>query len=140
MLAACAIAVVRFIDRRQGLAAVELIAVAALFMVVPVFAAFGVYFGLWHAVRHTSRLMDALAPGESIGRQFVAFVRPSALTTSAALVVLTLLFVFRSNVGVVMTGVSLLLALTFPHVVVVAVLDHHRRVSRPASVTASTGG
>ncbi len=139
VLVACAMAVVGFIDRHQGLAAVELIAVATLFMVVPAFAAFGVYFGLWHAVRHTSRLMDALAPGESIGRQFAAFARASALTTSAALVVLTLLFVFRSNVGVVMTGVSLLLALTFPHVVVVAVLDHHGRVSRPA-VTASTGG
>lgn len=124
----CGLTVLRLAILRRTLAAVELIAVLTLFLAVPVFAAFGVYFGLWHAVRHTSRLMDALAPAEPIHLQLGAFARSAALQTAAALMVLALLFTFRSNVGVVMTGVSVLLALTFPHVVVVALLDHHRRL------------
>ncbi|TPG36970.1 Brp/Blh family beta-carotene 15,15'-dioxygenase [Mycolicibacterium hodleri] len=139
VVAWCGATVIRLVARRRLLAAVELIAVLALFLVVPVFAAFGVYFGLWHAVRHTSRLMDALAPGESIHLQLKAFARGAVVPTSAALIVLTLLFAYRSNVGVVMTGVSVLLALTFPHVLVVALLDHHRRAGRPLSATESTG-
>ena len=123
----CGLSVVHLVARRRLLAAVELIAVLTLFVFVPVFAAFGVYFGLWHAVRHTTRVMDALAPGRRIRFQVRAFLGAAALPTAAALVVLALLFVNRSSAGVVMTGVCMLLALTFPHVVVVAVLDHSRR-------------
>ncbi len=136
----CGLAVLRLAAQRRVLAAVELIAVLTLFMVVPVFAAFGVYFGLWHAVRHTTRLMDVLAPGESMHMQLKAFARAAALQTAAALIVLAILFASRSNVGVVMTGVSVLLALTFPHVLVVALLDHCRRVARALTSTASRAG
>ncbi|MBJ7339478.1 beta-carotene 15,15'-dioxygenase, Brp/Blh family [Mycolicibacterium sp.] len=138
VLAWCGVAVVRFVARRRVLAAVELIAVLTLFLIVPVFAAFGVYFGLWHAVRHTSRLMDALAPAESIHRQLGAFARAAALPTIGALVVLGFLFALRSDTGVVMTGVSVLLALTFPHIIVVALLDHYRRIGKPVPATTST--
>ncbi len=131
----CALSALRLASRRRVLEAAELIAVLTLFLTVPVFAAFGVYFGLWHAARHTTRLMDALAPGEPIRLQLRVFARAAALPSAAALIVLGILFAYRSNVGLVMTGVSVLLALTFPHVVVVALFDHHRRV---ASVT-STG-
>lgn len=127
VVAVCAVGVIHLVAQRRVLAAVELTAVLALFALVPVFAAFGVYFGLWHAVRHTTRVMDALAPGRPIRFQLRAFLRASALPTAAALVVLALLFASRSNAGVVMTGVCMLLALTFPHVVVIAVLDHYRR-------------
>ncbi|WP_284235689.1 Brp/Blh family beta-carotene 15,15'-dioxygenase [Mycobacterium antarcticum] len=124
-------------SRRRFLEAVESIAVLTLFLTVPVFAAFGVYFGLWHALRHTTRLMDTLASGQPIRLQVRAFVRAAALPTAAALAVLGVLFAYRSDVGVVMTGVSVLLALTLPHVVVVALLDHHRRIA-PRGSTAST--
>lgn len=126
----CGISVVRLAADRRILAAVELVAVLTLFLTVPVFAAFGVYFGLWHAVRHTTRLMDVLAEGQPIHLQLKAFARAAALPTAAALVVLGILFASRSHVGIVMTGVSVLLALTFPHVVVVALLDHHRRIGQ----------
>lgn len=129
----CAVSTLRLLCRRRVLEAAELIAVLTLLLTVPVFAAFGVYFGLWHALRHTTRLMDALAPGRPIRLQIRAFARAAALPTAAALVVLGTLFTYRSDVGVVMTGVSVLLALTFPHVVVVAWLDHHRRVTHPGA-------
>jgi Brp/Blh family beta-carotene 15,15'-monooxygenase len=132
----CAVSALLLFSRQRTLEAVELIAVLTLFLSVPVFAAFGVYFGLWHALRHTARLMDALAPDQPIRLQVKAFARAAALPTAAALVVLTVLFAYRSDVGVVMTGISVLLALTFPHVIAVALLDHHRRVASPA-VTAS---
>ncbi len=132
----CGLAVLRLAAQRRVLAAVELIAVLTLFLVVPVFAAFGVYFGLWHAARHTARLMEALAPKAPMNLQLKAFARAAALPSAAALLVLASLFACRSNIGVVMTGVAVLLALTFPHVLVVALLDHNRR-ARPA-VTSTT--
>lgn len=135
----CAASALHRASRGRILEAVELLAVLTLFLTVPVFAAFGVYFGLWHALRHTARLMDALAAGQPIRLQCEAFIRAAALPTSAALIVLGVLFAYRSDTGVVMTGVSVLLALTFPHVVVVALLDHHRRIN-PATPTASTAG
>lgn len=133
----CAASAVHLAWRGRMLEAAELLAVLTLFLCVPVFAAFGVYFGLWHAMRHTARLMDALAAGQPIRLQLSAFLRAAALPTAAAMIVLAVLFAYRSDVGVVMTGVSVLLALTFPHVIVVAVLDHHRRVD-PRTPTAST--
>lgn len=136
---ACAVSTLHLVAARRILEAAELVAVLTLFLAVPVFAAFGVYFGCWHALRHTARLMDALAPGQPIRLQANAFARAAALPTAAALLVLGVLFACRSNAGVVMTGVSVLLALTFPHVVVVAILDHHRRIA-PPTATASTGG
>lgn len=133
----CAASAVHLASRGRVLEAAELLAVLALFLFVPIFAAFGVYFGLWHALRHTARLMVALAAGQPIRLQLGAFLRAAALPTTAAFIVLAVLFAYRSDVGVVMTGVSVLLALTFPHVVVVAVLDHHRRIA-PTTPTAST--
>ena len=135
----CAASVLHLVATRRILQAAELVAVLTLFLTVPVFAAFGVYFGCWHALRHTARLMDALAVGRPIRVQVNAFARAAGLPTTAALLVLGALFAYRSDAGVVMTGVSVLLALTFPHVVVVAILDHHRRIAPPTS-TASTAG
>jgi Brp/Blh family beta-carotene 15,15'-monooxygenase len=131
----CGLAATRLVAQRRLIEGVELIAVLALFLIVPVLAAFGVYFGLWHAVRHTSRLMDMLGPGRPLPFQFKAFARAATLPTSAALIVLMALFASRSNIGVVMTGVSMLLALTFPHVVVVGVFDHYRRVGNRSPAT-----
>lgn len=140
VIISCGLTVIGIPVHRRMLEAVELMAVLTLFLTVPVFAAFGVYFGLWHAVRHTTRLMDVLAPGERTHLQFKAFARAAALQTVGALFVLGFLFACRTNVGIVMTGVSVLLAQTFPYVVVVAVLDHQRRAVRRRTVTASTDG
>ena len=129
--------------RRRGLEAVELVMLLLLFLIAPPPAAFGVYFGLWHATRHTRRLMDQLAPDRSAFVQFGLFARSAAAPTAAALSVLGVLWWSRADGTVVVTGVTVLLALTFPHVVVVAVLDRHRRsgdrIENRAAVAATTG-
>lgn len=51
---AAAVASLRSRDRR---AAVEVVLLAVLFATVPPLAAFGVYFGAWHGLRHTARLI-----------------------------------------------------------------------------------
>lgn len=122
-----AITVTGMLVRRRGIEAVELVTLLLLFLLAPPLAAFGVYFGLWHATRHTRRLMDQLAPDRPVFAQFGAFARSAAVPTAAALSVLGLLWWSRADSTVVVTGVTVLLALTFPHVVVVAVLDRHRR-------------
>lgn len=106
--------------------AAEVGVLLALFLAAPPLVAFGVYFGAWHALRHTRRLVDLLAPGGARRAQARAFVRAAALPTLGALGVLAALWTMRSHSDVVATGVSLLLALTFPHVVVVAALDRRR--------------
>ena len=105
----------------------ELAILTTLFLLAPPLAAFGVYFGLWHAVRHTSRLLEVVAPGGGVGRQLVAYVRAAVLPTVAVLAALVLLWQNRGDGVVILAGVSVLLALTFPHVVIVAILDRHRR-------------
>jgi Brp/Blh family beta-carotene 15,15'-monooxygenase len=118
---------------RQGLhrEAVEVATLLALFLATPPLVAFGVYFGAWHALRHTRRLAELLAPGAGRRGRAVAFLRAAALPSVGALAVLAVLWTLRAHQDVVVTGVALLLALTFPHVVVVAALDL-RRNRRPA--------
>jgi len=133
VVAICGVSAISLIARRHVIRAVELIVVLALFLVVPALAAFGVYFGLWHSARHTARLMDVFAAGRPPHVQLARFARAAAIPTLAALLVLGLLWSHCADAGVVMTGVSVLLALTFPHVVVVAMLDRYRRACHTES-------
>lgn len=122
------LAAAALLRQRRSLEAVELVAVLLLFLLAPPLAAFGVYFGCWHALRHTGRLMQQLAPGQAVRTQLLAFAAAAAAPTTAAFVVLGLLWSFRTHSSVVITGVSVLLALTFPHVLVVSMLDRRRRL------------
>jgi beta-carotene 15,15'-dioxygenase len=80
--------------------------------------------------------VDLLAPGAARAGQAAAFVRAAALPTAGALGVLVVLWTLRAQQDVVVTGVALLLALTFPHVVVVGALDlrRHRRPAHRADI------
>jgi Brp/Blh family beta-carotene 15,15'-monooxygenase len=112
--------------RRLHREAAEVLTLLVLFLATPPLIAFGVYFGAWHALRHTRRLVDLLAPGDDRRIQALAFARAAAAPTAGATGVLILLWTLRADADVVVTGVSLLLALTFPHVLVVAALDRGR--------------
>ena len=58
VVAACVLAsAVRSVRTRQHRAAVEVVLLVMLFVAVPPLAAFGIYFGAWHGLRHTARLM-----------------------------------------------------------------------------------
>ena len=109
--------------RRQD--AAELVLVAAVFAVVPPLAAFGVYFGLWHAVRHTGRLLDlarAAGGGDGWGPAARRLARAGALPSVVALGAVAVLWRLGDVAGL-QAQVSILLALTFPHAAVVWALD-----------------
>jgi Brp/Blh family beta-carotene 15,15'-monooxygenase len=135
--------------RRQFLDAGELGLLTLMFAVAPPLAAFGLYFGCWHAVRHTGRLLDLarrhlaqrplgprqLDPGR-LDRAFpqvrwsaasVLLARASVWPSVVALLVVLLLWSSRELAGL-HAEMAVLLALTFPHAAVVWVLDRRQAV------------
>ncbi|ESS06423.1 MAG: beta-carotene 15,15''-monooxygenase, Brp/Blh family [uncultured archaeon A07HB70] len=114
------------------------------FAVVPPILAVGVYFCLWHALRHVARLLvvsdeasDALAAGDAaaaLGR----FARDAAPLTAVSLLLFAGLWVAVPNapgagdraglLGLYLVGIAVL---TLPHVVVVTWMDHRQGVWRP---------
>ncbi len=124
VLLAVLAALVSCLRRGRRTEAAELVAVAVLFALVPPMAAFGVWFAGWHALRHTARLLDLLGAGpgrtaRAVGRLALHTAVPT-LTTLAVVVVLA--GTDASPVAVA-AGLAVLLALTFPHVRTVALLD-----------------
>jgi Brp/Blh family beta-carotene 15,15'-monooxygenase len=135
--------------RRQFLDAAELGLLTLMFAVAPPLAAFGLYFGCWHAVRHTGRLLDLarrhlaqrpveprqLDPGQldralpqvrwSAASALLA--RASVWPSAVALLAVLLLWSSRELAGL-QAEVAVLLALTVPHAAVVWVLDRRQAV------------
>lgn len=131
--------------RRQWQQAFELVLLALVFATCPPLAAFGVYFGLWHAVRFTGRLVDAVRLHDSlvsrVDRGGAAAVRHlMRLSVAPTVVALVAVGVIISLSGVVtlQAQVAVLLAVTFPHAAVVAWLDA-RRSSREKQTSRSLG-
>ncbi len=103
----------------HGRAALEVVALIALFCLATPLVAFVVYFCFWHSVRHGLRLaaqLDSSSPAAA----FRAFVRQAWPTTLAAVTMGAAVFVFFAGtpttdgiLRVVFIGLS---ALTVPHV------------------------
>ena len=99
-------------------------------LVVPPLAAFGVYFGAWHALRHTARLVETdpanttdLAAGRVL-RPWARFALNAALPTTGALCTLLLLWSVAGGWrALVAADLALLAGLTVPHVLLVAWSD-----------------
>lgn len=113
--------------------AVELALLAVTFWTVHPFAAFGLYFGLWHSLRHGARLVD-LAAGNGPLRLGLRRVALQAVLPTAGAV--AFLAVVASTVrlapapaasGLLAAELATLVGLTFPHAVVVAGLDRRAR-------------
>ena len=127
---------VALVRARRAVELAELALLVTAFAVCPPLAAFGVYFGLWHAVRHTGRLLDlarrSSTPSSELDwhRALARVARASLLPSTAALAAITLLWWGRAFAGL-QSEVAVLLALTFPHAAVVWALD--RRASRGAT-------
>ncbi len=119
-------------QRRLG-AAGELALLAATFWLVHPFAAFGVYFGLWHALRHSARLVDLAAGDGPLRAGLRRVCRQAVLPTVGALgflgaVVATARYAPAPLVpGLLAAQLATLVGLTFPHVIVVARLDSRLR-------------
>ena len=112
-------------------------------LAAPVFA-IGVYFAVWHALRHVGRLVlvdrraaDAIGGGDARGalRRFARDAAP--LTLAGFAVVAAVGLSVPSGVAAPgdLLGVSLvaIAAMTLPHVVVVAWLDRRQGVWRPGA-------
>ena len=121
---------VRSLRRGRVLPVAELGLLVALAVVVSPLAAFGAYFGAWHALRHTARLVETdpasaldLVAGRA-GRPWGRFALKAALPTTAALGTLLVLWSVAGGWrAFVAADLALLAGLTVPHVLVVAWSD-----------------
>lgn len=123
--------------RGQVLAAAELVVLVVLFTTTPALAAFGVYFGGWHALRHTGRLLDvAREPGDVGWRPAVRrLARASVLPSTAALATVAGLVLVRDRAPL-LAEVAVLLALTYPHAAVVWSADTWRHGRAASAIKA----
>ncbi|MCG1004241.1 MULTISPECIES: Brp/Blh family beta-carotene 15,15'-dioxygenase [Halobacterium] len=114
--------------------AAETLGLWVFFLVVPPVFAVGVYFCLWHAVRHVARAVavdngsrHALAAGDLRG-PLARFAREAAPLTVAALALLGGLWVVVPNPPTTLAGgaalyLAFVAVLTLPHVAVVTWMD-----------------
>ncbi|WP_158550746.1 Brp/Blh family beta-carotene 15,15'-dioxygenase [Geodermatophilus sp. TF02-6] len=130
VLPAAAVLAARLVGGRRWVEAAELVLLACLGLVVPPLAAFGVYFGCWHSVRHVARVVaeDPAGAGDlaagRLGRPLRRFAVQAALPTAAVLAVLALLWSAADGwPSFVATDLPVLAAVTVPHALVVAWLD-----------------
>jgi Brp/Blh family beta-carotene 15,15'-monooxygenase len=107
----------------------------ALFLTVPPILAVGVYFCVWHSLRHVLRFsaIDERGARTTAGRLLSAFAREAAPLTALALVFLVpfgLLAPASPSNASEFTGLYLVFVavLTLPHVAVVTWMDHREGV------------
>jgi Brp/Blh family beta-carotene 15,15'-monooxygenase len=122
--------------RRDWAVAGELGLLALLVAVLPPLAAFGLYFGLWHAPRHIARLVDLgrpagtgpwLATPPSGRTTWRALIRAAWLPTLIAYISLAGAWALLPSHLWADVGLAGLLAVTAPHTIIVAGLVHRVR-------------
>ena len=114
----------------RRLEAVELALLAGLFSIAPPLAAFGIYFGLWHSLRHSGRLLDlarrrlraADGPAPGWRLSVVLLGRAGAWPSVVAFTAVAVLWAAR-DLASLQAQIAVLLALTFPHSAVVWAMD-----------------
>lgn len=136
-LAAAVVAVAAALRAGHRGAALDVVLIGALGMLAPPLVAFAAWFGGWHALRHSARLLTedpgcaALLDRDRPGAAVVRLARLAAPMSLAALAVVVALAWFTVTApdpaGVLAEALRLLLALTVPHMVVVWWCDRRRR-------------
>ncbi len=134
-IAVAAIATISFLvlaSRKRYRDCIDLALLAALAAIAPPLVAFAVYFGCWHAMRHTARL-TSLLPGSLVayergdaGRAFRKAVVPGLPALFGTLIFVLLLAGFsRDDITDEFLWLTLVTiwALTVPHMIVTAKLD-----------------
>ena len=111
---------------------IDLIVLAALALIAPPLVAFAVYFGCWHAMRHTARLTLILPKAKSAAernnprKSFIAAVIPGLPALFGTVVVALVIAVLDStNIDASYLWYLLVVvwALTVPHMLVTAKID-----------------
>ena len=130
--AVTALSLLALLQRKRFRDAIDIALLAALASFAPPLVAFAVYFGCWHAMRHTARLTSLLPNSESAylrgrpGQAFIAAVIPGlpALVGTFIFVVILASFAQQdlSDKFLWLTLVTIW-ALTVPHMIVTARLD-----------------
>jgi Brp/Blh family beta-carotene 15,15'-monooxygenase len=127
-----AFALLRLVQRRRDGEAIDLVLLYLLAVTAPPLVAFAVYFGCWHAMRHTARLTLTLPSSQaafaqsSAGKAFMRAVLPGTPALVGTFVVAALIVTLRGDsLDDQFLWVSLVVvwALTVPHMAVTARLD-----------------
>lgn len=115
----------------------ELFGLAILGIFVSPLLAFAVYFGFWHALRHTARLAQSTTGGVNL-RSVIQVSRGGIPSLVGFLIVVALLATFvepTHAVGPMLwLGLVIIWGLTVPHMLFVARFDARMRRSREASL------
>jgi len=127
-----AIVLLRLVQKRRDGEAIDLVLLYLLAVTAPPLVAFAVYFGCWHAMRHTARLtltlsssQAAFADGNS-RRAFIKAVLPGTPALIGTFVVAAAIVIFRGDsLDDQFLWVTLVIvwALTVPHMAITARLD-----------------
>ena len=128
----------------------ETVLLWAYFLVVPPLVAIGVYFTVWHSLRHIFRLAALDEPGASTGTRFKRFAADATPLTLLAIAVLAGFWVVvpitpTSVPGLVALYLVFIAVLTLPHVAVVSWMDARgglwaERVGRSLTTKAADTG
>lgn len=127
-----AFALLRLVQRRRDGEAIDLVLLYLLAVTAPPLVAFAVYFGCWHAMRHTARLTLTLPSSQeaftkgSAKDAFIRAVLPGTPALVGTFVIAALIVLLRGDsLDDQFLWVSLVVvwALTVPHMAVTARLD-----------------
>ena len=127
-----AIVLLRLVQKRRDGEAIDLVLLYLLAVTAPPLVAIAVYFGCWHALRHTARLTLTLPSSQAafaegnIKRAFIKAVLPGTPALIGTFVVAAAIVIFRGDsLDDQFLWVSLVVvwALTGPHMAVTARLD-----------------
>jgi len=116
--------------KRDDKSAMDLALLAALSMLTPPLVAFAIYFGLWHALRHTARLTLNLSKSEIAyqndepKRAFINAVLPGTPALIGTFIVAAVLAATNPDNSRLLWSILVVIwALTVPHMMVTAKLD-----------------
>lgn len=122
----------RLLQKRRYSDVIDLALLALLAVVAPPLVAFAVYFGCWHAMRHTARLTLALPSSQlafedgKAGRAFFRAVIPGTPALVGTLIIAVVIIIARGdqiNDQLLWILLVVVWALTVPHMAVTARLD-----------------
>ena len=127
-----AIVLLRLVQKRRDGEAIDLVLLYLLAVTAPPLVAFAIYFGCWHALRHTARLTLTLPSSQAafaegnLKRAFIKAVLPGTPALIGTFIVAAAIVIFRGDsLDDQFLWVSLVVvwALTVPHMAVTARLD-----------------